>query len=125
MIIETLNDVSLDIIIGVIVVLSAITFCLQFFIKTIWPKLKMFSQMLDDWTGTAERPGVAKRSGVMERLEIVERAAKSADYHSKPNSGHSAYDVLSQKVDSVISDLEVSKEDRKNLWASVRKNPDS
>ena len=125
MIIETLNDVSLDIIIGVITVLSAITFCLQFFIRTIWPKLKKFSQMLDDWSGTAERPGVAKRPGVMERLEVVERAAKSADYHSKPNSGKSAYDVLSKKIDTVVSDLEVSKEDRKNLWASVRKTQDS
>lgn len=125
MILETLSDVSLDIIIGVIAVLSAITFCLQFFIRTVWPKLKMFSQMLDDWTGTAERPGVSRRAGVMERLEVVERAAKSADYHSKPNSGSSAYDVLSQKVDTVISDLEVSKEDRKNLWASMKKNPDS
>ena len=74
---------------------------------------------LDDFLGEPERPGVPARPGVMARLaeyddriegmttalgEHAETLAK-VKYHVMPNSGQSAYDKLSEKIDELAASV--------------------
>lgn len=122
----TLDQIPLDIVASVIVVLCSLLGVAFGLYKTAWPIFVKLHNMLDDWNGEPERPGVPKRPGVMERLgtltcdiEAAKKAAQSADYNSKPNSGHSAYDRLMRRVDEVSGLIEESQTDRRNIWNEI------
>lgn len=84
-----------------------------------WPWLSRVKDFIDDLMGEPERPGVPARPGVMARLAAhegemvtlrvevtsVRALAESAEYHSKPNGGGSAYDLLMAEVRSLRGDF--------------------
>lgn len=63
-----------------------------------------FEEFIDDWRGTAGRPGVAVRPGVMERLDGIEgqtqvipeleRRVARVEHELRPNGGASLRDVV-------------------------------
>lgn len=82
-------------------------------VRKVWPWLRRAVYLVDDLYGTDARPGVPARPGVAERLTALEsdvsdtkEAAQSAAYHSKANSGHSAYDILAAKVDEIAAKVD-------------------
>lgn len=67
--------------------------------------------LMDDWSGEAERPGVPGRPGVMERLRVIEDRIESIEYHGQPNHGGSSYDAMMRAIKS-ISDKIDNKEEK-------------
>lgn len=92
-----------------------------------WPWLSRLKDFIDDLMGEPARPGVQARPGVMERLaaqEIetkrnrnelatVKALAESAEYHSRPNGGGSAYDHLMAEVRGLRQDFEIHRGEAK------------
>lgn len=91
-----------------------------------WPWVRRAVHLVDDLYGSDARPGVAARPGLAERLAVLEhdvadtkQAAQAAAYHSAPNSGHSAYDALIDKVDHIAEIFGDHVEDSKTWVRSV------
>jgi hypothetical protein len=88
--------------------------------RWIRPLVVRLRDMLDDWQGQPARPGVAARPGVMERLgktseqlsdhtrrlEVIEKTSRSADFHSRPNHGGSAYDDTRRQLEGMDGRLD-------------------
>ncbi|MER8083860.1 hypothetical protein ABTZ57_01525 [Streptomyces sp. NPDC094048] len=51
-------------------------------------------EFVDDWNGTADRPGVPGRPGVMARLDGIEERLGSVEHELHPNSGGSLRDAV-------------------------------
>ncbi|SOB83126.1 hypothetical protein [Streptomyces sp. 1331.2] len=49
---------------------------------------------VDDWQGTADRPGVPGRAGVMTRLDQIEHKLAAVQHELHPNSGGSLRDAV-------------------------------
>ncbi|WP_043471037.1 hypothetical protein [Kitasatospora sp. MBT66] len=50
--------------------------------------------VVDDWTGTDDRPGVPGRPGVMARLDKIEHKLVAVEHELHPNSGASLRDAV-------------------------------
>ena len=84
-----------------IIALAAITGALLTiwtFIKTIGPLIAATQDFLEDWNGTAERPGIPRRPGMMERMSAVEKAALAAKHNTEANGGTSSHDQIMQHL---------------------------
>lgn len=92
-------------------------------IRKVWPVLSKLKDIIDDIAGEPARKGVPARPGLMERMASVEAKVTSADYHSRPNGGSSAYDALMREVrglhDKVDSHITLSNAERAALRADV------
>ncbi|WP_200302215.1 hypothetical protein [Streptomyces adelaidensis] len=55
--------------------------------------------LVDDWHGVPERPGVPGRLGVMARLRQIEVRLTSVEHELQPNSGRSLRDAV-DRVDA-------------------------
>lgn len=51
-------------------------------------------EFVDDWQGTAPRPGVPSRPGVMSRLGAIEAKLDGVEHEMRPNSGSSLRDAV-------------------------------
>lgn len=93
------------------------------FIRKAAPPLGRLKDLIDDFTGEPERPGVPARPGLMARMQALESDVADIRYHSKPNAGGSAYDHLMSEVKSVgeklDADIAESTADRRNLHADI------
>lgn len=64
---------------------------------------------IDDWHGTAPRPGVPARPGVMERLDRIEHHVGLVAHEVRPNSGSSlrdAVDRVDERTARILPDRE-------------------
>ena len=69
------------------------------------PKMKKLMNMLDDWSGESERPGVPQRDGVMVRLEKIERRLDDGCTHS------TAMNRQTEMLTEILKRLDNSDED--------------
>jgi len=60
-------------------------------------------QMVEDFNGTKERPGVAAVPGVMERLQILDLQVAHVISETSPNHGGSMKDAVSRIEDKVVT----------------------
>jgi hypothetical protein len=61
-------------------------------------------EFIDDWRGTASRPGVEGRPGVMERLDTIEQRVGIVVHEVRPNGGASLRDAV-HRVDCRTAEL--------------------
>lgn len=61
-------------------------------------------EFMDDWRGTAPRPGVEGRPGVMERLSTIEQRVGIVVHEVRPNNGASLRDAV-HRVDRRTASL--------------------
>lgn len=69
------------------------------------PWVRRLSEMIDDWTGVPDRPGVSGRDGVMVRLDKIETALKDNGL-STAKDRQRQIDVLmaiNEKIERVIN----------------------
>jgi hypothetical protein len=79
--------------------------------RKVWPYVRKFVHLIDDWFGEPERDGVPGRPGVMKRLQDIDDHGKRTDrrldaieHELKPNSGHSLRDVVDRVEAAVAPD---------------------
>src|SRR5690242_12046728 len=104
----TLPDIEQGTVLFLIALATAIIAVLTWVKKKVsWviKKLEPISQMVEDWNGIPDRPGIPGRPSVMESIEEIRDTAQQALYHSKPNGGNSAYDHLSKKLDDKVNQI--------------------
>ena len=63
-------------------------------------------QMVEDFNGTGERPGVPARLGVMERLQGLDLQVAQVISETSPNHGGSMKDAV-QRIDTKVGTLEI------------------
>ena len=68
-------------------------------VRTVRRVLDRMADLLDDWQGVSERPGVPGRPGVMVRLRAIEERLGSVEHELQPNSGQSLRDAV-DRVDA-------------------------
>lgn len=70
-----------------------------------WQAWQQFKQMLTDWHGTPERPGVPRRPGVLERLENGDRAFGDIRAELSVNGGDRTLKEVVLAVRKDVSEL--------------------
>ena len=65
---------------------------------------RRMDEFIDDWRGTAARPGVDARPGVMERLGTIEQRVGIVMHEVRPNGGASLRDAV-HRVDCRTAEL--------------------
>jgi len=83
-------------IIGVIVGSTTILTLAFRGLRTFARAIRKFDEFMDDWNGTAARPGVKEQAGIMARLEIMEARLKSVEHEVVTNQGSSLKDAVAR-----------------------------
>lgn len=88
----------------VVAVLTIATALLAIF-RWLYYQFKSLDDLLSDWRGKPERPGVPRRPGVLERLDNIERKVNSAAFNSQSNHGTSAYDAHTEMLLEILEEI--------------------
>jgi hypothetical protein len=64
---------------------------------------RQIMQMVEDFNGTKERPGVPAKLGVMERLQTLDLQVAHVISETSPNHGGSMKDAVSRIDDQVVT----------------------
>ena len=73
--------------------------------KWLYHQFKALDDLLSDWRGEPERPGVPRRPGVLERLDNIECKVNSAAFNSQSNHGTSAYDAHTEMLLEILEEI--------------------
>lgn len=92
------SHIDTGIIVGIITIIGAIIACARWTYR----QVSSLQDLLEDWRGEEERPGVPGRLGVMERLDRIEKTVNSAAFNSQPNHGTSAYDDHTRLLKEIL-----------------------
>lgn len=94
----------------VVAVLTIATAVLALF-RWLYKQFKSLDDLLSDWRGEPERPGVPRRPGVLERLDNIERKVNSAAFNSQSNHGASAYDAHTEMLLEILEEIKGRNDD--------------
>lgn len=97
-----INHIDTGVIVGLITIIAALIACARW----TYQQVRSLQDLLEDWHGEKERPGVPGRLGVMERLDRIERTVNSADFNSRPNHGTSAYDEHTRLLKDILERID-------------------
>ena len=97
-----INHIDTGIIVGFITIIATLVTC----IRWAYRQVRSLQDLLEDWHGETERPGVAGRLGVMERLDRIEKTVNSAAFNSRPNHGTSAYDEHTRLLKEILERID-------------------
>lgn len=73
-------------------------------------QFRALDDLLADWRGEPERPGVPRRPGVLERLDSIERKVNSTAFNSRANHGASAYDAHTDILLEILGEVKKGKD---------------
>lgn len=90
---------------GLIVAVLTIATALLAIFRWLYRQFKSLDDLLNDWRGESERPGVPRRPGVLERLDNIERKVNSAAFNSQSNHGTSAYDAHTEMLLEILEEI--------------------
>lgn len=90
---------------GLIVAVLTIATALLAIFRWLYRQFKSLDDLLNDWRGEPERPGVPRRPGVLERLDNIERKVNSAAFNSQSNHGTSAYDAHTEMLLEILEEI--------------------
>lgn len=93
-----ISHIDTGIVVGVITIVGALIACARW----AYQQVCSLQNLLEDWHGEKERPGVPGRLGVMERLNRIEKTVNSAAFNSQPNHGTSAYDEHTRLLKEIL-----------------------
>lgn len=92
------SHIDTGIIVGLITIIATLITCTRWAYR----QVRSLQDLLEDWHGEKERPGVPGRLGVMERLDRIENRVNSAAFNSQPNHGTSAYDEHTRLLNQIL-----------------------
>lgn len=72
--------------------------------KWLWGVFKRIEQLIEDFNGASERPGVAARPGVLERLQAMDGDLATVKAELSYNSGSTLKDAV-RRIDHNVADL--------------------
>lgn len=98
--------IDTGIIVALITIIAALITCARW----AYEQVCSLQDLLDDWHGEEDRPGVPGRLGVMERLDRIEKTVNSAAFNSRPNHGTSAYDEHTRLLKEIIERIDNGKD---------------
>ena len=90
---------------GLVVAVLTIATALLSLFRWLYHQFKSLDDLLSDWQGEPERPGVPHRPGVLERLDNIERKVNSAAFNSQSNHGTSAYDAHTEMLLEILEEI--------------------
>ena len=100
------SHIDTGIVVGLITIIGALITCARWAYRQICS----LQDLLEDWHGEQERPGVPGRLGVMERLNRIEKRVNSAAFNSQPNHGNSAYDEHTRLLKEILERIDNGKD---------------
>ena len=92
-------------------VVACLTIALLTIFRWLYRQFKSLDDLLSDWRGEPERPGVPHRPGVLERLDNIERKVNSAAFNSQSNHGTSAYDAHTEMLLEILEEIKKGNDD--------------
>ena len=96
---------------GLVVAVLTIATVLLALLRWLYRQFKSLDDLLSDWRGEPERPGVPHRPGVLERLDNIERKVNSAAFNSQSNHGKSAYDAHTEMLLEILEEIKGRNDD--------------
>ena len=96
---------------GLVVAVLTIATALLAISRWLYHQFKSLDDLLSDWRGEPERPGVPHRPGVLERLDNIERKVNSAAFNSQSNHGTSAYDAHTEMLLEILEEIKKGNDD--------------
>ena len=96
---------------GLAVAVLTIATALLTIFRWLYHQFKSLDDLLSDWRGEPERPGVPRRPGVLERLDNIERNVNSAAFNSQSNHGTSAYDAHTEMLLEILEEIKGRNDD--------------
>lgn len=92
---------------GLVVACLTVATALLALFRWLYRQFKCLDDLLSDWRGEPERPGVPRRPGVLERLDNIEHKVNSVAF----NHGTSAYDAHTEMLLEILDEIKKGNDD--------------